>query len=122
MKRLLIALWALLFVVACKGESGVEFHDLTFDQALERAALEDKLLFIDFFTTWCVPCKQMDATTFQDREVATWLAEHTVALKVDAEANETNEALAKGGRRRRSPKEVPTSQGCGWTSRGHTRS
>ena len=95
MKRLLIALWALLFVVACKGESGVEFHDLTFDQALERAALEDKLLFIDFFTTWCVPCKQMDATTFQDREVATWLAEHTVALKVDAEANETNEALAK---------------------------
>ena len=74
---------------------GVEFHDLTFEQAAERAAAENKVVFVDFFTTWCLPCKEMDATTFQDPEVAEWLAEHTVALKVDAEANETNEALAK---------------------------
>ena len=93
--RFLAALSSLLFVIACKGETAVEFHDLAFDQALERAALEDKLVFVDFFTTWCAPCREMDATTFQDPEVASWLAEHTVALKVDAEANETNEALAK---------------------------
>lgn len=74
---------------------GVKFHDQAFEQAVERAAAENKLVFVDFFTTWCLPCKEMDATTFQDPKVADWLAEHTVALKVDAEANETNEALAE---------------------------
>ena len=95
MKRFQIALGALLLAVACQSDGGVEFHELTIDQALQRADVEDKLVFIDFFTTWCVPCREMDATTFQDPEVGAWLAEHTVALKVDAEANETNEALAK---------------------------
>ena len=78
----------LLLAASCDRKSAVEFHDLTFDGAVHRAAVEDKLVFVDFYTTWCVPCKEMDATTFQDARVATWLGEHTVALKVDAEANE----------------------------------
>ena len=76
-------------------DSEVHFHDLSFDDALERAAAEEKVLFVDFFTTWCAPCKEMDATTFKDPDVAAWLAEHTVALKIDAEANETNRSLAQ---------------------------
>ena len=74
--------------------SDVRFHDLGFDEALERAAAEEKVVFVDFFTTWCLPCKEMDETTFKDPDVAAWLAENTVALKIDAEASETNEALA----------------------------
>ena len=85
----MLALGGLLLAMSCDHERGVEFHDLTFDEAVDRAGIEDRLVFVDFFTTWCVPCKEMDATTFKDARVATWLAEHTVALKVDAEANET---------------------------------
>lgn len=73
---------------------GVKFHDLTYDEAAARAEADQKIVFIDFFTTWCLPCKEMDRTTFQDPAVAAWLAEHAIALKVDAEENETNEALA----------------------------
>ena len=95
-KQFVLALALMGTLLAQKSlAQGVKFHDMRFDQAAERAAAENKLVFVDFFTTWCVPCKEMDATTFQDSAVAAWLAEHTVALKVDAEANETNEALAK---------------------------
>ena len=30
--------------------------ELDFGKALEIAAQEEKLLFIDFYTSWCAPC------------------------------------------------------------------
>ncbi|MCY4058375.1 MAG: thioredoxin family protein, partial [Gammaproteobacteria bacterium] len=92
--RLALGLFGCWFALSSMAD-GVKFHDLRFDQAAERAASEEKVVFIDFFTTWCLPCKVMDATTFKDPDVAAWLADHTVALKVDAEANEENAALAR---------------------------
>lgn len=83
-----------LLVAATAVADGVRFHDLTYEEAAARAEADERIVFIDFFTTWCLPCKEMDRTTFQDPEVAAWLAEHAIALKVDAEENETNEALA----------------------------
>lgn len=94
-KRLAQILASLGLLVAFIGYAdGVKFHDLTYEEAAARAEANDKIVFIDFFTTWCLPCKEMDRTTFQDPDVAAWLAEHAIALKVDAEENETNEALA----------------------------
>lgn len=40
---------------------------------------------IDFFTTWCPPCKELDETTWTDARVIEWLGQHTVPLEVDAE-------------------------------------
>ena len=64
---------------------GVAFHDLTFKKALARAAAEEKPVLMYFTTTWCAPCRVMEATTFMDPDVAGWVARHTLAVKVDGD-------------------------------------
>lgn len=61
------------------------FHDLGFDAALKKAKSEDKVVMIDFYTTWCAPCKMLDNHTWKNGDVVKWLKNKTIALKIDAE-------------------------------------
>jgi len=61
------------------------FSALSFAEAQTLARETDRLVFVDFYTTWCGPCKRLDSTTWRDAAVTEWLAENTVALKIDAE-------------------------------------
>ena len=76
---------AALLVLAATAMAEGPFHDLDFTQASAKAEKEHKLVFIDFFTTWCGPCKMLDQTTWKDEKVVTFLTEKTVAIKLDAE-------------------------------------
>jgi thiol:disulfide interchange protein len=80
-----LALASLLLAPARAADSAVPFRPLAFDAAAQAATAEGKLVFIDFFTTWCEPCKRLDATTWSDPAVARLLGEKTVPLKLDAE-------------------------------------
>ena len=53
--------------------------------ALEKAKVEKKAVFIDFYTTWCMPCKMMDESVFKDWDVSEYMAENVVSVKVNAE-------------------------------------
>lgn len=64
------------------------FKDLSLDDALAQAKKDDKPVLIDFYTTWCTPCKIMDETVFKDDKVIALLNEKTVAIKLDAEKHE----------------------------------
>jgi len=73
------------FVVSALAVAGGPFLDLGLDDALARAKAEKKIVFIDFFATWCGPCKQLDSTTFADEKVVAWLNGNTVAVKIDVD-------------------------------------
>lgn len=84
----LLQSWLPILACVAHQDPASPFRALTFDEACASAEKEGKVVFIDFFTTWCPPCKKLDAVTWKDAEVVRWLGEKTVALKRDAEEEE----------------------------------
>lgn len=76
---------------------GIAFRVLSFSEALKRAEVEDKLLFVDCFTTWCGPCKRLSKVVFKDSLVADYFNRHFVNLKMDMEKGEGVELRKKYG-------------------------
>lgn len=56
-----------------------------YGKALNLASQQNKLLFIDFYTTWCAPCKKLDKLVFQNDSIKNLLGKDFVMLKYDAE-------------------------------------
>ena len=57
-------------------------------QAFERAKLENKPVFIDFFGIWCPPCNELDQDVFPSKEFQT-ISEKFVKLKMDVDLAST---------------------------------
>jgi thiol-disulfide isomerase/thioredoxin len=79
-----------LFILACliSGSAmtqGIEFFHGTWEEALLKAKEEDKIIFVDAFTTWCGPCKNMAANTFPDPEVGKLFNQNFISMKIDME-------------------------------------
>ncbi|MCR9011539.1 thioredoxin family protein [Gabonibacter chumensis] len=58
MKKNILLSILMLYAALAFGQ-GVKFEKLNFKEALSKAKTEKKYLFIDCYTTWCGPCKQM---------------------------------------------------------------
>lgn len=86
----------LLGATALISPAQTEFRHISFDEGLAAAKQEGKLVFIDFFTTWCGPCKMMSAKTFPQKEVGDFMNAKFIPMKMDAE-NEGLELAKKFG-------------------------
>ena len=54
---------------------------------MAESKLSNKKIIVDVFTDWCVWCKKMDKTTYDDKKVVSYLNEKYLAVKLDAESN-----------------------------------
>ncbi|WP_421918820.1 thioredoxin domain-containing protein [Marinifilum sp.] len=94
MKKLLLGLTALI-VSANLMAQGIQFEHSTFAEALAKAKAENKLVFMDCYTTWCGPCKVLAKNVFPQPEVGDVFNEQFVNLKVDMEKGEGIELAKK---------------------------
>ncbi|MBK9933465.1 MAG: DUF255 domain-containing protein [Cytophagaceae bacterium] len=60
-------------------------QEISFAEVLKMAEKENKLVFMDVYTTWCGPCKLMDKTTFADSTVGKVFNEKFINFKVNGE-------------------------------------
>ncbi|MEM9525747.1 MAG: thioredoxin domain-containing protein [Bacteroidota bacterium] len=67
---------------------GMQFVEKPFADLLEQAKAEDKIIFIDAYTTWCGPCKMMAAKVFPQEEVGAVYNERFINAKIDMEKGE----------------------------------
>ena len=76
---------------------GVNFEHITFDDALAKAKAENKLVFMDCYTSWCGPCKYMTETIFPQEKAGEFFNPKFVCVKFDLEKGEGPELAKKFG-------------------------
>ncbi len=67
---------------------GIKFFHGTFNEAKAKAKKENKLIFMDCYTTWCGPCKKMAKNIFVKKEVGDYYNKNFICLKMDMEQGE----------------------------------
>ncbi len=78
-----------------QNETGIAFHQGSWDEALQRAKEEDKPIFLDISASWCGPCKLLKAKTFPNAEVGEFYNTNFINVAVDGEKGEGIELAQK---------------------------
>ncbi|MFT7235903.1 MAG: thiol:disulfide interchange protein DsbD [Methylophagaceae bacterium] len=88
-------------IASVSGTTGQAINSIKFKEINNLSELEQELtqstqpVMLDFYADWCVECKTMEATTFQDPAVVATLA-NTTALKLDmTDNNDEHKAFLK---------------------------
>jgi thiol-disulfide isomerase/thioredoxin len=84
MKKLLILISFQLTTLLLLSQ-GINFFHGSFNEAIEKAKSENKLVFIDCFTYWCGPCKMLQNSIFPLEKVGTFYNTNFICFKVDCE-------------------------------------
>lgn len=93
----IITTLVLAFAALTANAQGMEFmpEGSLFKDAIAKAQKENKMIFLDCYTSWCGPCKALAANVFPDKEVGDYMNPKFVCIKIDMEKGEGPELNRK---------------------------
>lgn len=96
-KPLLVAvvLMVLGAPITMAGKTGIHFQSLSLEQAVAKAKTQNKLVFVDVYTTWCGPCKYLSKEVFTKQSVGNLYNQHFISIKIDAEKGEGPQLMSR---------------------------
>lgn len=83
-----------LFVFVClyasyaKAQQAIRFENLKWKAVLEKAKKENRMIFLDCYTSWCGPCKWMEKNVYTNDTIAGFYNSNFICVKIDMEKNE----------------------------------
>ncbi|EAZ83039.1 thioredoxin family protein [Algoriphagus machipongonensis] len=86
MKKLILLISFVLIGITVQAQEKIEW--MKFEEAVAANQKDPKMLLVDVYTDWCGWCKKMDALTFKDPEVVSYINERFYAVKLNAEDTE----------------------------------
>ncbi|WP_111307054.1 thioredoxin family protein [Confluentibacter sediminis] len=88
--RILLVLFIMFSIVtsAQTNMDGIAFSHGNWAEIKAKAKKENKLIFIDCYTSWCGPCKKLDREIFPLKSVGKVFNENFVSYKLDMEKGE----------------------------------
>jgi thioredoxin-related protein len=92
----LTALAAVLFSFGVSAE-GISFQHISLDEAVKKAKVENKPIFIDVYATWCGPCKYLSREVFVEDELGAYMNANFINLKLDGEEGDGDYLMAEFG-------------------------
>jgi thioredoxin len=93
--RFVNTLFLVIGLFVSSGQADVKFLRGPLSEALQRAAAEGKPAMIDVYTDWCRWCDTLDARTYSDNVVASYINSQVIPIKIDAEKGEGTDIAKK---------------------------
>ncbi len=86
MSRVFFVIMCLMISQLVYGQEGVVFRDIdSWQEALDLAGKEEKLIFLDCYTSWCGPCKMMERQVFNQKDVGDYFNKYFINVKLNME-------------------------------------
>ncbi|GAB3962254.1 hypothetical protein GCM10028805_63000 [Spirosoma harenae] len=69
-------------------QEGIQFTEASWKDILKKAKAEKKVIFLDAYTSWCGPCKQLQKNVFTKKPVGDFYNGKFINVKMDMEKGE----------------------------------
>ncbi|WP_121667817.1 thioredoxin family protein [Mesonia aquimarina] len=73
---------------ASTTKRGIDFYNGTYQEALEKAKKEKKLVFIYLYANWCGVCKSLKKKTLRNENVGNFYNKEYISLALNGEKGE----------------------------------